>query len=375
MNENMKRKRICLAVIVTAAGMSSRMGDFKPLLPLSGKSFIEHILDHSKIERVEQQIVVLGKQAESIQEHLRGREISFALNPNFAKTDMFTSVKYGINQLKPNIDGFFVVAADMPLIRKSVYHILALAFQRVNARSILKPVYKGKGGHPILIPTSCIPGILNYQGDFGLKGALADQKMISLDWSEPSILYDADTYEDYLNLKNLYRSEYIPERSEILQLIEYADLPDHLAKHLLAVERKAVQLTEMAANQGYYLNQDLIRAGALLHDLKRMEANHEKAISDFLSYLDYPQELIRLVTEHMDISEASADAVNEAAIVYLADKMVSGDQEVSLYQRFQEKFVRYYDLEDARQNILRKYHKAALIYEKISGERALPLTK
>lgn len=46
--------------LILAAGLSSRMGDFKPLMPLRGKTLIENTIDSLLLCGVAPIVVVLG---------------------------------------------------------------------------------------------------------------------------------------------------------------------------------------------------------------------------------------------------------------------------------------------------------------------------
>ncbi|MFT4005758.1 MAG: NTP transferase domain-containing protein [Lacrimispora sp.] len=46
--------------LILAAGLSSRMGDFKPLMPFKGKALIESTIDSMLAAGVKQIVIVLG---------------------------------------------------------------------------------------------------------------------------------------------------------------------------------------------------------------------------------------------------------------------------------------------------------------------------
>ena len=52
-----------ITAVVLSAGLSSRMGDFKPLLPLGGKRVIEQLLSSIKGAGMGDILVVLGHRA------------------------------------------------------------------------------------------------------------------------------------------------------------------------------------------------------------------------------------------------------------------------------------------------------------------------
>ena len=79
------------------------------------------------------------------------------------------------------------------------------------------------------------------------------------------------------------------------------------------------------------MNLELIRAAALLHDLAKGKPNHAQVGADIL--VNYPK-AAKIFAEHTDICLTPDQPISEKEIVYLADKLVIGDQIMSLRDRF-----------------------------------------
>ena len=75
-----------LGGIILAAGLSSRMGDFKPLIPIEGRSMIRRVLDLMKACGASPLVVVTGHKSREIEHHLEGETVEFVHNPDFATT-------------------------------------------------------------------------------------------------------------------------------------------------------------------------------------------------------------------------------------------------------------------------------------------------
>ena len=75
---------------------------------------------------------------------------------------------------------------------------------------------------------------------------------------------------------------------------------------------------------------DLLISAALLHDVARAEKNHAAVGALWLERLGYP-DAADLIRQHHDWDGAELD---EAAVLYLADKVIREDQKVSLEERF-----------------------------------------
>ena len=118
------------------------------------------------------------------------------------------------------------------------------------------------------------------------------------------------------------------DRALCLKLLAAAGTPQNVIRHSLAVEKRALYL---AADRS--VDRELIRCGALLHDMMHTQPYHEKVAADLMDALGYT-EVASLILSHTDLPEALAGSLNEASLIFLADKTVSGETVVSLEERF-----------------------------------------
>ena len=88
----------------------------------------------------------------------------------------------------------------------------------------------------------------------------------------------------------------------------------------------------MLESNGYIFDQKLIRSGALLHDIARLQRHHAKTGGELFLQLGYP-EISQIISQHHGLLEATLD---EAAIVFLADKLIQETQRVTIEKRFAE---------------------------------------
>ena len=63
---------MAFGALIPAAGLSSRMGRFKPLLPLGGSTFLDQLLHTMRAAGVGPVVIVTGWHAEEIEAHLAG---------------------------------------------------------------------------------------------------------------------------------------------------------------------------------------------------------------------------------------------------------------------------------------------------------------
>ena len=160
-----------LAAAIPAAGLSSRKGAFKPLLQFGGETVIEASVSNA-LSAADHAFVVLGKRADELRELLAarfGERLSFAVNPDYASSDMLASIRIAL-ALMDGYDAFFISPADMPLISPAVYKTLADAFRPDDG--ILMPVASGRRATPVVrIPILLV--IMRFWDMDSMKGMIA----------------------------------------------------------------------------------------------------------------------------------------------------------------------------------------------------------
>ena len=90
--------------LIVAAGMSSRMGDFKPMLNIGSISIAQRIVATLHQAGVEKIVMVTGYNALALERHLSNSGIIFLRNENYSTTHMFDSAKIGLEYLRDKCD-------------------------------------------------------------------------------------------------------------------------------------------------------------------------------------------------------------------------------------------------------------------------------
>lgn len=190
--------------IILAAGLSSRMEAFKPLLKLKEKTMIELSIDSMFNAGVNQVILVLGHRGEEIQALLHDKydasRLLFIRNQKYAETGMLTSVKIGISAL--NIcDAFYLLPGDMPTIHPKTFLALKEAMRRTHAM-VTFPTIDGYRKHPPLISWQCIDYILKFESEGGLREVWKQfgSQITTVPVEDYGCTLDADTKADYNRL-------------------------------------------------------------------------------------------------------------------------------------------------------------------------------
>lgn len=205
-------KRGCCAVIL-AAGFSSRMQDFKPLLPVGGETLTDRVISTFLGAGVDV-LLVTGRRREEIVRGIKHRDITVVNNPDY-ESGMFSSIKAGISRLLPVHRVFFIMPVDIPLVRPATVRRLLDESERFPDM-VIYPVFGRRRGHPPLIPSSLVPSILEFREDGGLRAVLSRYRNGCREVAVPdrNILFDVDTPEDYKELLVRCRQNHVPAESE-----------------------------------------------------------------------------------------------------------------------------------------------------------------
>ena len=135
-----------IAAIVLAAGYSSRMGRFKPLLPIGHATALERVIDLFLAAGVGEINVVTGHHAEAMDHLLKHKGVHATHNPHYG-SGMYSSVAAGVGSLPAQVEACFVLPADMPLVRPRTIKLLAQAYES-HPRPVIYPVFQALRGHP-----------------------------------------------------------------------------------------------------------------------------------------------------------------------------------------------------------------------------------
>ena len=186
-----------IAALILCAGRSSRMGDFKPLLPLGRDNFIERIISLYRSVDIEDIVVVCGHEAQRVIPLLEGLGVTWVTNPHYDR-GMFSSIQTGVRNLPGQCRAFFLHPADIPFVHPDTLQALIAAFS-TGEMDICRPCYQGKHGHPPLVSLSLAESIHEFKDEGGMRTLLARyaEKSRDVNCNDPGILMDIDTPEDY----------------------------------------------------------------------------------------------------------------------------------------------------------------------------------
>jgi CTP:molybdopterin cytidylyltransferase MocA len=188
-----------VSAIILAAGQSSRMGAFKPLLPFGNTTVIEHTIDYLRRGGIETIIAVVGHRAAEIETHLQNTGIFFATNPD-TDSAMAASILHGVRALPNEAQAVVITPVDHPAVPAKVVSELIDEW-RTGARLVI-PTNGGRGGHPVLIDLSFRAEILNLDPARGLTSFFDAHRseVTRVAVNSNYIARDMDTWDDYQSL-------------------------------------------------------------------------------------------------------------------------------------------------------------------------------
>jgi CTP:molybdopterin cytidylyltransferase MocA len=348
-----------LAALILAAGYASRMGQFKPLLPLDGKTAIESAINTFRSTSVSTVMVVTGHNRMQLQTMLEKSGVSAVHNPDYA-SGMYSSVQAGIKALPEETEACFLLPADMPLVRAATIRAVAKHHASTQA-PIIYPVFQGERGHPPLISHELFADILAGDSQGGLHTLLQrhEKNASEIEVVDEGILLDMDTPEDYARMRILAPHRQAPTLAECEAILEALGVAQSIRSHGQAVAAVAEAFTQRLAACGVAIDPSLVRAASLLHDIAKGRPAHAHVGASIVADLGFPQ-LACIIGRHMDMSFDGGEP-REDAIVFLADKLVQQDRRVSLEERFQPAFERFHDQAQALRGANRKYNTAQAI--------------
>lgn len=232
------------SAVIAAAGISSRMYEFKPMLCLGDHTMIASVIQNFREAGVHEIVVVTGYKSELLNKHLNTLHVRVCENERYAETKMYDSLRLGLQALKEPYDYVFMTPGDVPLVQPKT--ILKMQESRY---SIVRPVYDKKPGHPVMLSKKLVPDLLCYHGKNGLKGAIESfsEPVLEVEVDDAGVLVDVDTPAD---LKALYKKGMLLRNGGQL----WPDIQIHIAKENAILTPETVQYLEMIGHTGSIQN-------------------------------------------------------------------------------------------------------------------------
>lgn len=341
--------------LIVAAGLSSRMKDFKPLMEVEEKPLIINAINSLKQRGIEDINIVVGYRGEDIENCVKNENVNIICNNKYESTFMYDSFKLGLNKIKNSCDAILFLPGDVGFVSKYTIDLLIKEISKKESK-IVYPVYKNTIGHPPIISWECFEYLLSYNGKNGLKGGLDYFERESKEVNTPDkfILCDMDYKEDFYKVKKDFENRQYLSYEDCIYLLSYFNVPKSIVNHGIKVKQICEDLSNSINKDKEIININLINSAAILHDIKREEKNHEEVGAELLQNLGY-EKVANIVRTHMKLEEEMENLINENTILYYSDKLVVEDEFSDLDKRFKVKLNKYKNDKEIKKNIIRKY--------------------
>ena len=255
--------------VILAAGLSSRMKAFKPLLPVDGRTAVEGLIETAKAAGLTDITVVTGHERDKLAEVLARSGVSEAFNENY-ESGMFSSVQTGLAKAgQSGKEGYLLMPVDCPLISVSV---MRAVMDRAGSDAFAVALFEGKKGHPLYIPACRIDEILSSDGQGGLA-AITDryaESMVRVETGEEGCILDMDTPEGYEDIKKFVAKGFAREKLELLTarkriiLVRHGETRQH--EEPMFIGQYDVPLSDEGREQAAKLGQEI--TGLMAEDVE-----------------------------------------------------------------------------------------------------------
>src|SRR5262249_55883373 len=190
-----------VAGVVLAAGTSTRMGRNKLFMEIEGETLVRRAVGRASNAGVDPLIVVLGHEAERVQQALEGIRYRSVLNPEYAR-GVNSSLRAGIRALsETEARAAVVVLADMPFVTTAMITTLVEKYRRGEAPLVISD-YDGVNAPPVLYDRSLFAELLASEGQGCGKHVVKRHRHEAESASWPiEALTDLDVPEDYDRVK------------------------------------------------------------------------------------------------------------------------------------------------------------------------------
>jgi len=196
-----------LGAAILAAGLSTRMGQPKLLLPWGDTSVIGHLLQAWTRLGVGQIAVVCAATASVI--HAEMDRLHLAREDRIANPSpdagMFSSIQCAARwpNWRTGLTHFAVVLGDQPHLRRSTLERV-LDFAAAHPENICQPLRNGRRRHPVILPRDSFMELREFPGN-DLKQFLnsVPELLAGCEMDDPGLDLDMDSPADYERVKSL----------------------------------------------------------------------------------------------------------------------------------------------------------------------------
>lgn len=185
------------ALLVLAAGRSTRLGRPKQLLPFRGRTLLDVVLDTARAVAVDQRLVALGGAVDEVRATVDLSGFEVVVNDAPA-TGCSSSIAAAVPALAPATDVMVLVLGDQPGVGAETVEAL-LAGRGDAPLAVCR--YDDGVGHPFAFGRATLPDLGSLHGDKAVWKLLEQRADEVVEVRVPGpVPLDVDTQEDYERL-------------------------------------------------------------------------------------------------------------------------------------------------------------------------------
>ncbi len=189
------------AILILAAGKSSRLGRPKQLLPYQGKTLLSHVVSEALKASLHPVIVVTGAYHSEIEASLLGQSVVPTYNVHW-ESGMGSGIVIGLQQalsIEPELQAVVVAVCDQPYISEALFQSLLVKW--VDSRKgLIACAYSGTMGTPVLFGRRYFKDLSVLSGDAGARQLLKRYPDDVATVPFPQGNVDIDTEDDFKSL-------------------------------------------------------------------------------------------------------------------------------------------------------------------------------
>jgi CTP:molybdopterin cytidylyltransferase MocA/SAM-dependent methyltransferase len=217
-----------VGAIVLAAGAASRFGSPKALALLEGRPILEHVLDAVRTAGIDDIVVVLGHDAQEIEDGIDWLSEQRVRNPD--PRHISSSLQVGLSavlEIDPPVKAVVIALGDQPRTRPEVIRAL-IAAGRSDDHPVVIPHYAdGGGANPVFLRADAFELVDEASGDRGLGPILASDPHLVLEVPVGGSNPDIDRPSDLAELA--WGERVKANREQVDRVREIPDGPDFYA--------------------------------------------------------------------------------------------------------------------------------------------------
>ncbi|XLS27443.1 NTP transferase domain-containing protein [Flavobacteriaceae bacterium M23B6Z8] len=189
------------ALLILAAGSSSRLGRPKQLLPWGNTNLLGHSIIQGKKAGINDIFVVTGAFHEEVVASVKDLEAQIVFNKNWSE-GMGGSIASGVSEISKSKNSYaqlVIMVCDQPFVQAGFLKKL-LAEAADKKQSVVATSYAGIPGVPAVFDVSVFESLQKLKGSQGAKSLLLALKEEVLLIEDDTITTDIDTMETYEQL-------------------------------------------------------------------------------------------------------------------------------------------------------------------------------